>query len=63
MEEGLLEEIRLMLEEKMKQWGNQPNPKEEKPLTYDEYVAIPSNQHPHTDILVSFDMGWQKKGS
>ena len=31
----------------MKQWGNQPHPKEEKPLTYDEYVALPSDQYPH----------------
>ena len=63
MEDGLLEEIRLTLEEKMKQWGNQPHPKQEKPLTYDEYVALPSKQRPYIDIVVSFDMGWQKKGS
>eukprot|EP00957_Ditylum_brightwellii_P009085 686978-Ditylum_brightwellii.AAC.1 len=37
MEEGLLEKIKLTPEEKTKQWGNQPHPKEEKPLTYDEY--------------------------
>eukprot|EP00957_Ditylum_brightwellii_P161135 12268930-Ditylum_brightwellii.AAC.1 len=47
----------------MKQWGNQPHPKGEKPLTYDEYVALPSKQCLHIDVVVSFDMGWQKKGS
>eukprot|EP00957_Ditylum_brightwellii_P107728 8219061-Ditylum_brightwellii.AAC.1 len=57
MEEGLLEEIRLMLEDKMKQWGKQPHPKEEKSLTYDEYVTLPSKQCPHIDIVVLFDMG------
>eukprot|EP00957_Ditylum_brightwellii_P171677 13069781-Ditylum_brightwellii.AAC.1 len=43
-------------------WENQPHLKGEKPLTYDEYVALPSDQRPHTDIVVLFDMGWQKKG-
>eukprot|EP00957_Ditylum_brightwellii_P046930 3561987-Ditylum_brightwellii.AAC.1 len=47
----------------MKHWGNQLHPKEDKPLTYDEYVVLPSNQRPHIDIVASFDMGWQKKGS
>eukprot|EP00957_Ditylum_brightwellii_P108055 8243763-Ditylum_brightwellii.AAC.1 len=46
----------------MKQWENQPHPKEEKPLMCDEYLALPSNQCLHIDIVVLFGMGWQKKG-
>eukprot|EP00957_Ditylum_brightwellii_P058961 4471219-Ditylum_brightwellii.AAC.1 len=62
MDEALLEEIRLTLEDKMKEWENQPHSKERKTLTFNESVAPPSDQWLHTDIVVSFDMGWQKKG-
>eukprot|EP00957_Ditylum_brightwellii_P081552 6204099-Ditylum_brightwellii.AAC.1 len=61
MDEALLEEIRLMLEDKMKEWENHPHPTT-KTLTFNEYVALPSDQQMRIDIEVSFDMGWQKKG-
>eukprot|EP00957_Ditylum_brightwellii_P125366 9555036-Ditylum_brightwellii.AAC.1 len=60
MNEVFLEEIRLRLEDKLKEWENQPHPKE-KPLMFNEYVALPSHQWLCIDIVVSFDMGWQKK--
>jgi hypothetical protein len=46
MEEALLKEIRFTLDDKMKQWENQPHPKEEKHLrSMNMWLFLLTNTH------------------
>eukprot|EP00957_Ditylum_brightwellii_P082108 6243958-Ditylum_brightwellii.AAC.1 len=59
---GLEEEIKLTLEEKYKEWEESETPGK-RPLTHEEWKVLPpDHEKKQVSIIVSFDMGWQRRG-
>ena len=34
----------------------------DEPLTYEKWCSLPQSERPRVPIIVSFDMGWQRRG-
>ena len=66
MKKAIMDEIKATLDEKHNDWKNlyffDPDSTDPEPLSYEKWLEIPASDRPKVPVIVSFDMGWQKRG-
>mmetsp|Transcript_37363 Transcript_37363/g.54638 ORF Transcript_37363/g.54638 Transcript_37363/m.54638 type:complete len:456 (-) Transcript_37363:846-2213(-) len=66
MKKAIMEEIKATLDEKYNDWKNisffDANEAGDEPLTFEKWIEMDESERPKVPVIVSFDMGWQRRG-